>query len=75
MVITITGVTKEAEIGILLHQFPQVEDKTGHHLVTNLALEVGEVQVVGLIPVSVETTDESVNLDPVEHLKAKTEMV
>lgn len=75
MVIEITEVTKGAEIGNLPHQFPQVEGKTGHPLVTNLALEVGEVQAVGLILVSTEMIDESANLDPVEHLKAKTEMV
>jgi len=67
-----TGVAEEAEIGILL---PQVEEETGHHLVTNLALEGGKVQVVGLILVLVETINESANLDRVEHLKAKTEMV
>lgn len=70
----IGGETIEQETQILLHQLPQVGGDKTVHRVTNLVLQVVEAQVVGETLVSIEMIDESVNLVPAEHRRAKTEI-
>lgn len=62
------------EIRTRLHRQRKVVEGKTVHPVTNLVHQVVEAQAVEEMLVSVEMIDESVNLVPAEHRRAKTEI-